>query len=191
MAVVGLTTGALEQAVVGGEAATATTAAASSSFLPVIGLGLQAFSSISTAFAIRDTARLNAFIASKNAELADIKARVVRKESDIAEAFTRKKGKELISAQRAVIGTTGITAESFEKVVEQTAFEAELGALAVRYRGLVREGDVRAKAGRARLETVTQKGKARRAGFEALLSGLGSSIEIVQELKRQGIIGKK
>lgn len=157
------------------------------SFLPAIGLGLQAFSGIISSLAIRDTARLNAFIAGKNAELKEIEARIAKKESDIAVALTKRKGKKLLSAQQAAIGMTGLTAESFEKVVEETIMDTELEAAAVRFRGIVREGDILAQAGRERGEAAIQRGKARRAGFQSLLKGLGSGIEITQELKKQGI----
>lgn len=159
-----------------------------STFLPAIGLGLQAFGSIAKTLAIRDTSRLNAFIASKNAELADIKARVVKKETDIAVSLKRKEGRRFLSMQRALIGATGLTSESFERIVEQTVIDTELDALAVRFRGITREGEVRAKGGRQRIEEVVQRGKAKRAGFEALLSGLGSSLKITEELKKQGVI---
>lgn len=161
------------------------TTASASTFLPAIGLGLQAFSSFATILARRDTAKLNAFIASENARLSEIKARIVRKETDIAVSQKRKEGIAFLSKQEALIGATGLTSESFAKVVEQTVMDAELDALAVRYRGLVREGDVKAVGGRERIEAEVQKGKVKRAGFEALLSTLSSSINITEEIRKQ------
>jgi hypothetical protein len=174
----------------------------SSGTLALVGLGLEAFGGISKAFAIRDANRLNAQISENNAKLFEIESRIadkklniVKKVNRLEESRFRKEGKRFLSTQRAAIGKTGITSESFAGLVEETAFDLELDALAIRYVGSEKEGVARLKVTEAISKGLSEerkaalsRDKARQAGFNALLSGLGSGIGIIDELKQRGII---
>lgn len=151
--------------------------------LAAIAIGLQGFGIISKQMALRDNAKLNALIASGNVELAKIKVRIIKKETGLAVSLKRREGRAFLSKQRALIGATGLTSESFAMVTEQTAFDNEMDALAVQFRGLQREGDVKAVGGRQRIIETFQKGVARTAGFEALLAGLGTAAKIGEATK--------
>lgn len=88
-----------------------------------------------------------------NARVAEEDARATRAAAAFEEERNRENVRRLISAQRAAIGASGTLPEGDPiLVVADTAADAELDALAIRFSGSVQEARARSQAALARAE---------------------------------------
>jgi hypothetical protein len=101
-------------------------------------------------------------IAEFNAQQRELEAKQTRDAAQFEETRQRERAARLMGAQRAAYGGSGVTLEGTPLIVQaDTAEEAELDALAIRYSGSVAEARSRAAAAAERMQ-----GKAmRQAGY--------------------------
>lgn len=130
---------------------------------------------LSTASTIIDTNAAKAQ-AGAEAKVADYNAEIAGQQAGVAEDAQRRKAREFLARQRAAIGQAGIglTGSSIT-LANQSATEAELDALNIRYEGTLRRTGFLndAAAARARRKAAGRSGYLR-AGAQ-LLAGASSA----------------
>lgn len=105
--------------------------------------------------------------ADTEAKVAGVNADLASSQAGQAEDAQRRQNREVLARQRAAVGESGFTSGgSFQKVEEQSAVEAELDALNIRYGGqLRRQGSlVQRDTAKARGKAITRSGYMKAAG---------------------------
>lgn len=105
---------------------------------------------VSTISQSQEQARMasyNALLARQNADLALRKRELQKIQTRIMEKKHREKVRRYLGTQRALYGKAGVTMEGTPLLtLAETAAEAELDALAIRYAGSVEEANILAEA---------------------------------------------
>lgn len=116
-----------------------------------------------------------------NAEVADQNARIARQQAGAREDAQRRRARKILGQQRAAIAQSGTgLGGSNRALAEQSALEAELDALNIRYEGELQARGQKAQAGLDRYSARSSRSNASRAkqsGFmnagAAVLGGVG------------------
>lgn len=125
--------------------------------------------------------------ADTDAKIAGVNADLASAQAGAAEEAQRRQAREVLARQRAAIGQSGFTnSGSFAKVQEQSAVEAELDALNIRYGGTLRRQGmlVERDAAKARGKTITRAGYMRAAG--QLLGGGAQTFDAYRQNQKYG-----
>lgn len=149
--------------------------------IALIGAGVSAYSSYQQGQAQSAMANYNALIARQNADLTAKQMELQKGETDIAVKRHRAKTERTKATQRALFGKAGVEAKGSPLLLaEETATEAELDALVIRYAGSREQANILAQQAGFEQEAIIQRMRgtqARRAGTlgagSTLLTGLG------------------
>lgn len=111
--------------------------------------------------------------AKKSAEIAEDAARATENKAAYDEAAHRERVKKIISSQRALYASAGVTEEGSPLLVmEDTAKQGEMDALAIRYGGDVAAAQARSQANLYKLQgKQASNASYLRAGTSLLTSG--------------------
>lgn len=143
--------------------------AAAVPFLPLISAGVTAVGALMSASAASNAAKYNAAVAERNAKIA-------RQQAAAEEERSRLDAMRKLGSIRAGYGASGVAMEGTPlKVLEDSAMEAELDALTIRYNGELKamgfESDAALERKRASSAMTTGIFKA----GSALLTGAGKT----------------
>ena len=131
-----------------------------------------AVSAVSQGNAAADAAEFNAAVAENDAI-------ATRQAAEFEEDRLRRRSKRVLASQRASFGASGVTAEGSPLLVMQdSAAEAEIDALAIRYSGSIQEARAKSQAAADRAEArAARRGGFARAGTSLLtgVSGVAGS----------------
>ncbi len=101
---------------------------------------LQAVGAIQQGQATKEQADFNAAIAERNAQISEQEADLARRGAAFEEAQLKRNLAHLRGAQAAAVGASGLSLEGSPlHIMAETAAEAELDALAIRFAGTVAE----------------------------------------------------
>lgn len=106
-----------------------------------------------------------------NAQVAAMQAKAATEKAAFEEKRQRSKAEKFKAGQRARAAASGLTLESFMPVFEETAQEAELDALTIRYGGELESFQFKAEEGKERFRAKSLKRAGKLAAFGTLLSG--------------------
>lgn len=121
-------------------------------------------------FADFQQGRADAAIAEHNAKMAEQQAVVERQQAGAAEELQRKQFRRFAGKQRAAIVQSGIgSGGSALDIARQSAVDAELDALNIRYQGELRYGAAKAQASQFRAQARAAKTQGRLALGAGLL----------------------
>lgn len=148
----------------------------------LVAAGVGAYSSYSQG---RDAARMasyNVLIARQNADLAAQRLDIQKTQTRIAEKRHREKTEQLLGAQRTLYGKAGVETTTGTPLMtfEDTAAEAELDALAIRYAGSAEEAEIIAQgagytqqAQLAKMRGISARQAGNYGAGSELLTGIG------------------
>ncbi len=119
--------------------------------------------------------RAAANVADYNAKVAENDAIAVRQASQFEEQRVRERNQRLMASQKAAFGAAGVRAEGSPlMVLQSTAEDAEIDALAVRYSGSIQEARAKSEAAAARADgRAARTGGFFRAGTSLLTGASG------------------
>lgn len=143
---------------------------------PFIVAGLSAYSAYSQGQAQAQAAEQQAAAARRNEQLLQQQARVAREQAGAEEEAQRKQARALLATQRAAMAQAGIGAGgTVGLLAEDSALQAELDALNIRYGGELRASGLLNEAQNAGLESKILKKNASQARKSAII-GAGTSM---------------
>lgn len=145
-----------------------------------------AVGAVSQANAEADALSSSADIQEFNAQVAENDAIAARQSAEFEESRQRRRDKRILASQKAAFGAAGVTAEGSPlTVIQDSAEEGEIDALAIRYSGSIQEARAksaaaaeRASARATRVQAKnTRSGGLAKAGTSLLtgVSGVASS----------------
>jgi len=115
-------------------------------------------------------------MAKYNAAVSEREAAQAREAAKFEEARNRKASESLLSSQRAAFAKGGVTSEGSPLLVQaETAEEAEIDALALRYSGSVAEARAKSQAALDRMQGRAAKTTGYIGAGSSLLSGASSA----------------
>lgn len=134
-------------------------------FIMAAAAGAQAISSISQGNAQSNMAKYNAAVSERE-------ARQAKEAAKFEESRNRQAAESLLSSQRAAYAKGGVTSEGSPLLVQaETAEEAEIDALALRYSGSVAEARAKSQAALDRMQGKAAKTAGYLGAGTSLLKG--------------------
>lgn len=144
--------------------------------LMLIGAAVQAVGAIQAGKAQKAEANARAQANQYNAKVKEMNAQVARTQANAREEQQRRKGRQVLGAQRAGIAQAGIGfSGSALDIMEQSADMAELDALNIRYEGELQSTGLLADAEAERYEADVNRMAGRNA-MKAAYIGAGSAL---------------
>lgn len=144
--------------------------------IPFIMAGISAYGAIQQGQAQAAAANQQADIEKQNEKLLRDQARVARQQAGAEEESQRRQARQLLSSQRAAIGQSGIGyGGTAGLLMEDSAMQAELDALNIRYGGEMQASNILNQAGQAGQSASILRDNARQAKRSALI-GAGTSL---------------
>lgn len=144
--------------------------------LMLIGAAVQAVGAIQAGKAQQAEANARAQANQYNAKVKEMNAQIARTQANAREEQQRRKGRQVLGAQRAGIAQAGIGfGGSALDIMEQSADTAELDALNIRYEGELQSTGLLADAEAERYEAGVNRMAGRNA-MKAAYIGAGSAL---------------
>lgn len=132
--------------------------------IPFVIAGMSAYSAISQGSQQSAAMRQQAEAESRNQQLLIEQARVARQQAGADEEAQRRENRQLLATQRAAIGQSGIGFGGTPGLLhEDTAMQAELDALNIRYGGEQQAANLLNQANEAGISSRLLKGNAKQA----------------------------
>lgn len=139
--------------------------AAAAPYITAAAAGLQAVSSISQGNSQANMAKYNAAVSERE-------ARQAKEAAKFEEGRNRQAAESLLSSQKAAFAKGGVTPEGSPLLVQaETAEEAEIDALALRYSGSVAEARAKSQAALDRMQGKAAKTAGYLGAGTSLLKG--------------------
>lgn len=136
---------------------------------------VQAIGAIQAGQAAKEEANARAQANIYNAKVKEMQAGISRQQANAREEQQRRKGRQLLGAQRAAIAESGVGAVgSALDIAEQSATRAELDSLTIRYEGELESKGLLADAEQQRYESKVNVMAGKNAMKGAYLSATGA-----------------
>lgn len=143
--------------------------------LMIASTAVQAVGAIQAGQAAQEEANARAQANIYNAKVKEMQAGIARQQADAREEQQRRKGRQLLGAQRAAIAESGVGfMGSALDIAEESSTRAELDALTIRYEGELESKGLLADAEQERYESKVNVMAGKNAMAGAYLSATGA-----------------
>lgn len=135
--------------------------------------------------------KTQAKIAARNASLLRGQASLARQHAGAEEEAQRREAKRVLGTQRAAVGQSGIGfGGTAGMLLEDSAVQAELDALNIRYGGELQASDLLEQAGMSDVESRILKKNAKSAKRAGLMNAATSLLQGGAQAYSSGLLGK-